>query len=43
MTLKGCAFLALWNDFDPGRDAEYNCWHTFEHVPPGATAARRIP
>lgn len=33
MTLKGCAFLALWNDFDPGRDAEYNCWHTFEHVP----------
>ena len=33
MTLKGAAFLALWNDFDPGRDAEYNCWHTFEHVP----------
>ena len=33
MTLKGAAFLALWNDFDPARDAEYNCWHTFEHVP----------
>jgi hypothetical protein len=33
MTLKGTAFLALWNDFDPARDAEYNCWHTFEHVP----------
>ena len=33
MTLKGAAFLALWNDFDPGRDAEYNRWHTFEHVP----------
>jgi hypothetical protein len=33
MTLKGSAFLALWNDFDPGRDAEYNRWHTFEHVP----------
>jgi hypothetical protein len=33
MTLKGTAFLALWNDFDPGRDEEYNCWHTFEHVP----------
>jgi hypothetical protein len=33
MTLKGTAFLALWNDFDPDRDAEYNCWHTFEHVP----------
>jgi hypothetical protein len=33
MTLRGSAFVALWNDFDPGRDAEYNCWHTFEHVP----------
>jgi hypothetical protein len=33
MTLKGAALLALWNDFDPARDAEYNCWHTFEHVP----------
>jgi hypothetical protein len=33
MTLKGSAFLALWNDFDSSRDAEYNCWHTFEHVP----------
>ena len=33
MTLRGSAFLALWNDFDPARDAEYNCWHTFEHVP----------
>jgi len=33
MTLKGSAFLALWNDFDPSRDEEYNCWHTFEHVP----------
>lgn len=33
MTLKGAAFLALWNDFEPARDAEYDCWHTFEHVP----------
>jgi hypothetical protein len=33
MTLRGSAFLALWNDFDPARDAEYSCWHTFEHVP----------
>jgi hypothetical protein len=33
MALKGSAFLALWNDFDPARDDEYNCWHTFEHVP----------
>jgi hypothetical protein len=27
------AFLALWNDVDPVRDAEYNAWHTYEHVP----------
>src|SRR5829696_3377285 len=33
MALDGTAFLALWNDFDPARDDEYNCWHTFEHVP----------
>lgn len=33
MALKGSAFLALWNDFDPARDDEYNRWHTFEHVP----------
>lgn len=33
MALNGAAFLALWNDVDPARDAEYNCWHTFEHVP----------
>ena len=33
MALAGTAFLALWNDFDPARDEEYNCWHTFEHVP----------
>ena len=33
MSLQGTAFLALWNDFDPARDDEYNCWHAFEHVP----------
>lgn len=33
MALVGTAFLALWNDFDPARYAEYDCWHTFEHVP----------
>ena len=33
MSLNGAAFLALWNDFDPALDAEYDCWHTFEHVP----------
>ena len=46
MSLKGSAFLALWNDVDPARDAEYNCWHTFEHVPervgiPGILSGRR--
>jgi hypothetical protein len=24
---------AFWNDVDPAREAEYECWHTFEHVP----------
>jgi hypothetical protein len=33
MALNGAAFLSLWNDVDPARDAEYNCWHCFEHVP----------
>ncbi len=33
MALRGTAFLALWNDIAAERDREYNCWHTFEHVP----------
>jgi hypothetical protein len=37
MSLKGTAFLALWNDIDPARDGEYNLWHTREHVPERAT------
>jgi hypothetical protein len=46
MGLQGAAFLALWNDVDPARDAEYDVWHTFEHVPErvgieGFLAARR--
>ncbi|HVO87999.1 MAG TPA: hypothetical protein VMV45_05625 [Casimicrobiaceae bacterium] len=46
MTLRGSAFLALWNDVDPTRDDEYNAWHTLEHVPErvgiaGILAARR--
>ena len=46
MTMHGRAFLALWNDVDPARDAEYDCWHTFEHVPErvgiaGILSARR--
>src|ERR1700693_513933 len=46
MALRGSAFLAIWNEFDPARDAEYNCWHTFEHVServgiPGILCGRR--
>lgn len=46
MPLEGSVFLALWNDFDPARDAEYESWHTFEHVPerigvPGMIRGRR--
>lgn len=41
------AFLALWNGIaDPARQAEYEAWHSFEHVPervglPGFEQARR--
>lgn len=33
MPLKGQAFLALWNDIRREREAEYDHWHTTEHVP----------
>jgi len=40
------AFLALWNDIERGREAEYDAWHTREHVPervaaPGFLSGRR--
>ena len=38
MSLKGTAFLALWNDIAAARDAEYNLWHTREHVPERVSA-----
>ncbi|WP_417720797.1 hypothetical protein [Salipiger sp.] len=46
MTLRGSAFLCLWNDFAPDRYGEYEDWHTLEHVPervaaPGFLAGRR--
>lgn len=46
MSLKGSAFLALWNDIEAPRDGEYNLWHTREHVPerltvPGILSGRR--
>lgn len=39
-------FLALWNDLRRGREAEYEAWHTREHVPervaaPGFRSGRR--
>jgi hypothetical protein len=33
VALAGNAFLALWNDIAPAREAEYGQWHTREHVP----------
>jgi hypothetical protein len=27
------AFLASWNDVDPGVEAEYQRWHRVEHMP----------
>ena len=33
MPLTGTAFLALWNDIADSRAAEYDQWHTLEHVP----------
>ncbi len=32
MGLLGTAVLAIWNDVAPGGDAEFNHWHTREHV-----------
>ena len=33
MPLAGRALLALWNDIRREREAEYDRWHTVEHVP----------
>jgi hypothetical protein len=46
MTLRGKAFLCLWNDFDISMSEEYERWHTREHVPervasPGFLSGRR--
>ncbi len=46
MGLLGAAVLAIWNDTAPGGDAEFNHWHTREHVPervgvPGFLRGRR--
>jgi hypothetical protein len=44
--MKGSGLLLLWNDIDPAVDAEYNRWHSTEHVPervtvPGILSGRR--
>ncbi len=44
--MNGAAFLALWNDLARGREAEYDTWHTREHLPervaaPGFLSGRR--
>ena len=46
MDFTGEAVLALWNGVAPERRAEYDLWHTREHVPerisvPGMVGARR--
>ncbi len=46
MIPTGSAFLALWNDVEESRDADYNRWHCDEHVPervsiPGILSGRR--
>src|SRR5262245_14678100 len=33
MPLAGSAVLAIWNDIAPGGDAEFDHWHTSEHIP----------
>ena len=46
MALKGRAFLAIWHDIASAGEAEYNVWHTRQHMPermgvPGFLRARR--
>ena len=46
MALLGSAVLAFWHDIAPGGDAEFNHWHTQEHIPervgvPGFLRGRR--
>ena len=46
MALAGRAFLAMWHDIAEAGDAEYNAWHTRQHMPerlgvPGFRVGRR--
>jgi hypothetical protein len=33
MALKGRAFVIMWHDITPQGDAQYNQWHTRQHMP----------
>ena len=44
---RGTAFLAIANTVEPAMQAEYEAWHTFEHVPerltmPGFLGGKRF-
>src|SRR5688572_3916623 len=46
MALRGRAFLAIWHDIAASGEAEYNVWHTRQHMAervgvPGFLVARR--
>jgi hypothetical protein len=46
MALRGKAFMAIWHDITAAGEAEYNTWHTRQHMPerlgvPGFLAGRR--
>jgi hypothetical protein len=46
MSLKGSAFIIMWHDIAPEHDADYNLWHTRQHMPerldhPGFLRSRR--
>ena len=46
MALKGLAFMIMWHDIAAPADAEYNKWHTRQHMPerldhPGFLRSRR--
>jgi hypothetical protein len=46
MALRGRAFMAIWHDIASSGEAEYNTWHTRQHMPerlgvPGFLVGRR--
>lgn len=46
MSLKGSAFMIMWHDIVAHADADYNAWHTRQHMPerldhPGFLRSRR--